>query len=133
MAKFITNNVRNVCVIGHSGSGKTATIESMLWKAGATDRLGRVADGNTVLDYDAEEKKRKEAAVVLCNVIIVPSDASDGVMLEGIRQQASGKDVARSEGRIIVGPFSSKAQAAALVEFVEVMGYGDATIENTER
>jgi hypothetical protein len=87
----------------------------------------------TVNQVRVEEKKRKEAAVVLCNVIIVPSDASDGVMLEGIRQQASGKDVARSEERIIVGPFSSKAQAAALVEFVEVMGYGDATIENTER
>ncbi len=59
MAKFITNNIRNVCLIGHSGSGKTATIESMLWKAGATDRLGRVSDGNTVSDYDSEEIKRK--------------------------------------------------------------------------
>ena len=58
MAKFITNNVRNVCIIGHSGSGKTATIESMLWKAGATDRLGRVSYGNTVSDYDSEEIKR---------------------------------------------------------------------------
>ena len=48
MAKFATNNVRNVCIIGHSGSGKTATIESMLFKAGATDRLGRICDGNTV-------------------------------------------------------------------------------------
>ena len=47
MAKFITNNVRNVCIIGHSGSGKTATIESMLFKAKATDRLGRICDGNT--------------------------------------------------------------------------------------
>ena len=59
MAKFITNNIRNVCLIGHSGSGKTATIESMLFKAGATDRLGRVSDGNTVSDYDSEEIKRK--------------------------------------------------------------------------
>lgn len=58
MAKFITNNIRNVALIGHSGSGKTATIESMLFKAGATDRLGRVCDGNTVSDYDSEEIKR---------------------------------------------------------------------------
>ena len=58
MAKFITNNVRNVCIIGHSGSGKTATIESMLFKAKATDRLGRICDGNTVSDYDSEEIKR---------------------------------------------------------------------------
>ncbi|MBO5287113.1 MAG: elongation factor G [Clostridia bacterium] len=58
MAQFITNNIRNVCVIGHSGSGKTATIESMLFKARATDRLGRICDGNTVSDYDTEEIKR---------------------------------------------------------------------------
>ena len=58
MAKFITNNIRNVCIIGHSGSGKTATIESMLFKAKATDRLGRICDGNTVSDYDSEEIKR---------------------------------------------------------------------------
>ena len=58
MAKFLTNDIRNVCIIGHSGSGKTATIESMLFKAGATDRLGRICDGNTVSDYDSEEIKR---------------------------------------------------------------------------
>ena len=58
MAKFMTNDIRNVCIIGHSGSGKTATIESMLFKAGATDRLGRICDGNTVSDYDSEEIKR---------------------------------------------------------------------------
>ena len=58
MAKFITNNVRNVCIIGHSGSGKTATIESMLFKAKATERRGRICDGNTVSDSDSEEIKR---------------------------------------------------------------------------
>ena len=58
MAKFITNNIRNIALIGHSGSGKTATLESMLWRAGATDRLGRICDGNTVSDYDSEEIKR---------------------------------------------------------------------------
>ncbi len=80
----------------------------------------------------AEEKKRKEAAVEFFNVVIIPSPTADGVMLDGIRQQASGKDVARGEGRIIVGPFGNKAQAVALVEFVEVMGYGDASIEELE-
>lgn len=80
----------------------------------------------------AEEKKRKEAAVEFFNVVIIPSAAADAVMLEGIRQQSSGKDVAKGEGRIIVGPFNSKAQAVALIEFVEVMGYGDAKLEKIE-
>ncbi len=70
MAKFITNNIRNVCLIGHSGSGKTATIESMLWRAGATDRLGRVCDGNTVSDYDSEEIKRQiSIGLSVCNLV----------------------------------------------------------------
>ena len=69
MAKFITNNIRNVCLIGHSGSGKTATIESMLWRAGATDRLGRICDGNTVSDYDSEEIKRQiSIGLSVCNL-----------------------------------------------------------------
>jgi hypothetical protein len=79
-----------------------------------------------------EEKKRKEAEVEFFNVIIIPSASADSVMLEGIRQQSSGKDVAKGEGRIIVGPFNSKAQAVALIEFVEVMGYGDARLEKIE-
>ncbi len=58
MATFTTNNIRNVCLLGHSGSGKTATIESMLFRAKAIPRLGRVCDGNTVSDYDSEEIKR---------------------------------------------------------------------------
>lgn len=58
MAKFITNNVRNICIVGHSGSGKTQTVEAMLYKAKVTDRMGKVSDGNTVSDYDSEEIKR---------------------------------------------------------------------------
>lgn len=58
MAKYVTNDIRNVAILGHSGSGKTETVEAMLWRAKATDRLGRVCDGNTVSDYDSEEIKR---------------------------------------------------------------------------
>lgn len=81
----------------------------------------------------AEEKARKEAAVVFYRVYVIPAGGTaDSIVLEGIRQQAAGKDVARSDGRLVVGPFSSKSQAMALVEFVEVMGYGDAKIEVIE-
>ena len=51
--------IRNICLIGHSGSGKTSLVESMLFLTGATDRFGKVSDGNSVCDYDAEEIKRK--------------------------------------------------------------------------
>ena len=56
---YSVQNIRNVCLLGHSGSGKTALTESLLYMTGAIDRMGRVADGNTVCDYDPEEIKRQ--------------------------------------------------------------------------
>ena len=52
------NSIRNVCLLGHSGSGKTALAESLLYMTGAIDRIGKNADGNTVCDYDPEEIRR---------------------------------------------------------------------------
>ena len=52
-------NIRNVVIAGHGGRGKTTLAEAMLYISGASDRLGKVTDGNTVMDFDAEEKKRK--------------------------------------------------------------------------
>ena len=55
---YTVNSIRNVCLLGHSGSGKTALAESLLYMTGAIDRMGKNADGNTVCDYDPEEIKR---------------------------------------------------------------------------
>ena len=56
---YSAQNIRNICLLGHSGVGKTMLVESMLNLTGATDRLGKTADGNTVCDYDPEEIKRQ--------------------------------------------------------------------------
>ncbi|NPU95843.1 MAG: elongation factor G [Candidatus Omnitrophica bacterium] len=50
---------RNIAVVGHHGSGKTSLIEALLYLTGGTDRLGRIADGNTTGDYFDEERERK--------------------------------------------------------------------------
>ena len=55
---FTANSIRNICLLGHSGSGKTALAESLLYMTGAIDRMGKNADGNTVCDYDPEEIRR---------------------------------------------------------------------------
>lgn len=56
---YTTKDIRNICLLGHGGSGKTSLAENMLFMTGAIDRQGRVPDGNTVCDYDAEETKRQ--------------------------------------------------------------------------
>ena len=55
---YTANSIRNICLLGHSGSGKSALAESLLYMTGAIDRIGRNADGNTVCDFDPEEIRR---------------------------------------------------------------------------
>ena len=59
MKQYTAKNIRNVALAGHAGSGKTSLAEAAYYLSGASDRLGRVADGNTVCDFDPEEIRRK--------------------------------------------------------------------------
>ncbi|MCL2463011.1 MAG: elongation factor G [Defluviitaleaceae bacterium] len=59
MKVYSAKEIRNVAVLGHSGSGKTTVMEAALNITGVTSRMGRVEDGNTVSDYDDEEKRRR--------------------------------------------------------------------------
>ncbi|MGH2513843.1 MAG: GTP-binding protein, partial [Candidatus Limnocylindrales bacterium] len=54
-------NLRSVVLAGHAGSGKTTLAESLLFRAGAIPRLGRVDDGTSTLDHEPEEQKRRES------------------------------------------------------------------------
>ncbi|MBQ5858159.1 MAG: elongation factor G [Peptococcaceae bacterium] len=59
MQVYQTGDIRNIGIAGHSGSGKTSLLETMLFNTGVTNRLGKVEDGTTVTDYLPEEIKRQ--------------------------------------------------------------------------
>ncbi|MBW2599055.1 MAG: elongation factor G [Deltaproteobacteria bacterium] len=58
MAKYDSNSLRNVAITGHGGTGKTSLCESFLFLSGKSDKLGRVDDGSSSLDFEPEEQKR---------------------------------------------------------------------------
>ena len=96
MKNYSINNLRNIGLIGHNGTGKTALAESILYYSKVTDRLGRIEDGTTVLDFDPEEKKRQfsislsvapvEVDNVKINIVDIPGYADfQGEWIQGMR------------------------------------------------
>ena len=59
MKKFEPDVIRNVGLFSHGGDGKTSIVEAMLFLAGENNRLGRVDDGSSLMDYEPEEIERK--------------------------------------------------------------------------
>mgnify|MGYP002519768992 CR=1 FL=1 len=104
---YTANAIRNICLLGHSGSGKTALAESLLYMTGAIDRIGKNADGNTVCDYDPEEIRRHvsiSSAVVPLeykNIKINLLDTPGGFDFSGAVMEALRSD--REIEKIIVG------------------------------
>ena len=107
-------DIRNICLLGHGGSGKTSLVESMLYLTGATDRLGKPADGNTVCDYDPEEIKRQISISlamtpviyngVKINVLDTPGNFDfAGEMQSGVRAAEVGVLVCASKDGLSVG------------------------------
>ena len=100
MKEYQTNQLRNVCLIGHGSTGKTTLAEAILYDCKEIDRIGRVEEGTTTLDYDAEEKKRQitiSTSIAPCewnnaklNIIDTPGYFDFvGEVLEGIRASDS--------------------------------------------
>ncbi|GFI37321.1 elongation factor G [Lachnospiraceae bacterium 50-23] len=59
MKVYRTDEIRNIVLLGHGGSGKTSLVEAMSYVSGAISRMGRVSDSNTISDFDKEEQKRQ--------------------------------------------------------------------------
>ena len=122
MKNYNAKTIRNVALVGHAGSGKTSLTEAMCYLSGHLDRLGRVADGNTVSDFDPEEVRRQvsvstslvpvEWKGTKMNLLDTPGlfDFAGGVH-EGIRAAGSAVVVVSGKSGVTVG--AEKAFAAA--------------------
>ena len=114
MKQYTAKNIRNVALVGHAGSGKTSLTEAAFYLSGASDRLGRIADGTTVCDFDPEEIKRQASvSMALCpvewkdtkiNFLDTPGlfDFSGGVA-EGMRAAGSAVLVVSGKSGVAVG------------------------------
>ena len=110
----LAKDIRNIALIGHSGEGKTSLAEAILYNAGALDRFGKVDDGNSTMDFDAEEIARKisiSLSVANCtykgvkiNVIDVPGYFDfECEMLEALSVADSAIIVTGATGSMSVG------------------------------
>jgi len=119
---YNAKHIRNVALVGHAGAGKTSLAEAAFYLSGHADRLGRVADGNTVCDFDPEEIRRKSSVAtavlpvewkdVKLNLLDTPGQFDfAGGMSEGIRAAGSAVIVISGKSGVAVG--SEKGFAAA--------------------
>ena len=86
MKQYNPQDIRNVGVIGHGGAGKTSVAEAMLFLSGVNDRLGKVGDTSSLMDYDPDEVDRGHsvsASIAFCewggnkvNLIDTPGDGN---------------------------------------------------------
>ncbi|MFA6321811.1 MAG: elongation factor G [Candidatus Omnitrophota bacterium] len=114
MTNFAAKDIRNIILLGHSGSGKTSLVEALLCGAGAIPRMGKVLDGTTVSDYNEDEKEKKHSAgtslisftynSTKINVIDIPGYTDFvGEMIGGLRAADACIVVVNATGGIEIG------------------------------
>ncbi|MDO4663073.1 MAG: elongation factor G [Tissierellia bacterium] len=114
MKDYETKNIRNLALVGHSGSGKTSLTEAILYKTGVTKRMGSLQEGNTVSDFSKEEIKRQisistsvipvEYDNIKINLIDAPGYFDfEGEVLQALRASEAGLMVIDAQNGIEVG------------------------------
>jgi elongation factor G len=114
MKNYPTSKIRNLALLGHGGSGKTAFAEAVLFHAKAIDRMGKVTDGNTVMDFDPEEIRRNisiNTSVATCewkdsklNLLDTPGDFDFlGEVMQGLRVADSALIMVSAKDGLAVG------------------------------
>jgi elongation factor G len=124
-------SIRNICLLGHGGEGKTSLAESILFSTGGADRLGKVSDGNTVCDFDPEEIRRQISISATpvpvnfggckLNVIDTPGYFDFiGEVLQGLRVSDTAVIVVSAKSGVGVGAEKSWKNSSGKSRFVYI-------------
>ncbi len=130
MGKLEAKNIRNIALIGHGGEGKTSLAEAILFNGKTIDRLGKVTDKNTVMDYDEQELARGMSIQLACaytywqdvkiNIIDVPGFYDfEGEFESAMRAVGGAILVADANGQVSVG--AEKAMEYCLRRHIPLM------------
>ncbi len=114
MGKILSENIRNIAIIGHSGAGKTSLAEAILFNGKSIDRLGKTTDKNTVMDHDEQEMQRGISISLACaytywentkiNIVDVPGFFDfEGEFESAMRAIGAAVLVADANGTVAVG------------------------------
>ena len=114
MGKILSENIRNIAIVGHSGAGKTSLAEAILFNGKTIDRLGKTSEKNTVMDFDSEEMARGISISLSCaytywrdvkiNVVDVPGFYDfEGEFEQAMKAVGSAILVADANGEVSVG------------------------------
>ena len=114
MGKILSENIRNVAIIGHSGAGKTSLAEAILFNGKSIDRMGKTTDKNTVMDHDEQEMQRGISISLSCaytywedtkiNLVDVPGFFDfEGEFESAMRAIGAAVLVADANGTVAVG------------------------------
>lgn len=120
MDDVVTSAIRNVALVGHAAGGKTSLAEALLHRSGATQRLGRVDEGTSVLDTDPEEVRRRQTLTLA--VATVPWTTPSGQTCKLNLLDTPGHD---EFGLVVDAALSVADLAVVVVSAVEGVQAGD--------
>ena len=130
MNVYTTEKIRNVVLLGHSGCGKTSLVEAMAYLAGQTTRMGTVADGSTISDFDKEEIKRQFS--IHTSVVPIEWDNVKINILDtpGQFDFAAGlyEGISAAESVVIALPAKDGVQVGTIKAYREAVKHGKATM-----
>ena len=140
MKQYAAKDIRNIALVGHAGSGKTSLAEAAFYLTGQSDRLGRVADGTTICDFDPEEIRRASSVSMALlpvewkdtkmNLLDTPGlfDFSAGLS-EGMRAAGSAVIVLSGKSGVTVGAEkgfrAARKKGIANIFFINKRSYSD--------